>query len=472
MAQPVKLQQKTNPAAQAAFRKAVALFEAGKIAESVAEYKEALRHDGAYASAWINLGTSLRKLGHFEASAACSLRALALSPQNPSYLTNLGNCLVDLDRLNEALAAHAEAVRLRPDDFLARRNYSIALREAGRFEEALMFFQALGKEKPEDVSLKWEEALTYLQLGRYQEGWKAFEIRWQLPNMQERRSKTASRWRGEDVSGKTLLIYEEQGFGDSILCSRYIPLIQKRGGNVIVECKPALHRLFSAVPGVTRLAEPGQIMTGFDYHIPMMSLPGIFGTDLSTVPPPATLYTAPAPPPEVARLLALGKNRFKVGIVWSGSVTFANNRKRAVSAERFLPLAEIPGIQLYSLQKGPREKDLDASGAGALIPELGPHLNDFSETAAVLKELDLVIMTDSSVAHLAGSLDVPVWNLLSYRPYWLYLSERQDRPWYSSMRLFRQPVPGDWDSVFKKVGEELKKRVAAQENCEPLQKRA
>ena len=153
-------------------------------------------------------------------------------------------------------------------------------------------------------------------------------------------------------------------------------------------------------------------------------------------------------------------------------MTFANNRKRAVSAERFLPLAEIPGIQLYSLQKGPREKDLDTSGAGALIPELGPHLNDFSETAAVLKELDLVIMTDSSVAHLAGSLDVPVWNLLSYRPYWLYLSERQDCPWYSSMRLFRQPVPGDWDSVFKKVGEELKKRVAAQENCEPLQKRA
>ena len=166
-------------------------------------------------------------------------------------------------------------------------------------------------------------------------------------------------------------------------------------------------------------------------------------------------------PPRVSHLLALGQKRLKVGIIWSGNVAFFNNRKRAVDVTRFLPLAEIPGVQLYSLQKGPRENDLAACGADELILKLGPELNDFSETAAVLKQLDLVIMTDSSVAHLAGSLGVPVWNLLSRSAYWLYLTEREDSPWYPSMHLFRQPKAGDWDSVFNKVKSALEKAANA-----------
>jgi hypothetical protein len=149
-----------------------------------------------------------------------------------------------------------------------------------------------------------------------------------------------------------------------------------------------------------------------------------------------------------------------VGIIWSGSVTFKRNRKRAVSLERFLPLATIPGVQLYSLQKGPCEKEVAEHGAQGLILEFGPHLNDFADTAAVLKELDLVIMTDSSVAHLAGTVGCPVWNLLCSHAYWIYLSEHADCLWYKSMRLFRQPLPGDWDGVFKTVAEELEKTVA------------
>jgi hypothetical protein len=153
-------------------------------------------------------------------------------------------------------------------------------------------------------------------------------------------------------------------------------------------------------------------------------------------------------------------------------VTFLNNGKRAVDASRFLGLSSIPGVQLYSLQKGPLEKELADCGGDGLILPLGPHLNDFSETAAVVKELDLIIMTDSSVAHLAGSLDVPVWNMLCYRPYWLYLASRSDTPWYPSMRLFRQPEPGDWDSVFTEVADELRKAVAAKTTAPRAKKRA
>ncbi len=164
--------------------------------------------------------------------------------------------------------------------------------------------------------------------------------------------------------------------------------------------------------------------------------------------------------PEVLRLLRLAENRFKIGIVWSGNPHFVENHKRATGITPFLHLATVPGVQLFSLQKSPQEEDISSAGAEALVTKLGPYLHDFADTAAVLRRLDLVIMTDSSVAHLAGTIGSPVWNLLSFRPFWLYQSKRLDSPWYPSMRLFRQTRPGDWGSVFAEVFQELKLVVA------------
>lgn len=454
MAQPIVVADTSAPAVQALFKRAIVLYQAGKVREAIALYGDVVRIDAGHVSAWTNLGMALRQIGRFEASVAATKRALELKPENASVLTNLGNCLVDMDRLDEAVAVHEKALALRPDDFLMRRNYSITLREACAFEQAMVHFNILRDMRPDDITIEWERALTYLQLGQYTQGWDAFEIRWKLQGIAEK-SSDKPRWRGEDINGKTLLVYEEQGFGDTILCSRYIPMIAALGGRVILECKKPLHQLMSALTGIAAIIEPGQVPTSFDYHIPMMSLPQVFKTELSNIPMPATLYAAQKPPVEAQRLLDLGKGRFKVGIVWSGSVTFANNRKRAVAATRFLKLTEVPGVQLYSLQKGPCEKDLHECNGNDVILELGPHVQNFAETAAVLKELDLVIMTDSSVAHLAGSLGVPVWNLLCYRPYWLYLTGRDDTPWYPSMRLFRQTKPGDWDELFSRVMDEL-----------------
>ncbi|MFH1159088.1 MAG: tetratricopeptide repeat protein [Pseudomonadota bacterium] len=463
MAHSLKNKAPVKPAPGPHFKKGVALYEAGKLKEACEVYRQALLADPDDFRAWLNLGMTLRQLGHKEAAIVCAQRALESSPANPSILTNYGNCLTDFGRKDEALAAHALAVKARPEDFLARKNYAIALCEFGEFEESLLHLQVAQKIKPQDAGVAWDIALSYLYLGRLQEGWKSFEARWKMPSM-KKRACDAPLWQGEDLSGKTILIYEEQGFGDSILCSRYIPMVCARGGKVILECKKPLHRLFSSLQGISRIVEPGGVDIPFDYHIPMMSLPGVFGTGLETIPPPPRLHIPASPPPEAQRLLNFGEGRFKVGIVWSGSVTFASNHKRAVDAARFLPLAGIPGVQLYSLQKGPREKDLADCGGTGLIPELAPYLNDFADTAAVLKQLDLVIMTDSAVAHLAGSIGVPVWNLLHHHPYWLYLSEREDCPWYPSMRLFRQSRPGDWDSVFNNVAAALKKEVARKQN--------
>lgn len=308
--------------------------------------------------------------------------------------------------------------------------------------------------------------MALLDMGDFARGWEDFRSRWKLGQLTERNYK-APLWQGEDFAGKTIVVHEEQGFGDTILASRYLPLVKARGGRVILQCNPVLHRLFGAVPGVDKIVCFDTLTDAYDYYVPMMSLPGIFKTDFTNIPPAPPLFAPPSPPPQAARLLDAGKGRLRAGIVWSGSTTFSRNRKRAVEARRFLPFAEIPGVQLYSLQKGPREKDLADCGGQALVWELGPFLHDFSDTAAVIRELDLVIMTDSSVAHLTASLGKPVWNLLCFRPYWLYTSVREDCAWYPAMRYFRQPEPGDWDSVFRETHAALEKLAAEKTQQNP-----
>jgi tetratricopeptide (TPR) repeat protein len=429
------------------------------IAETVQRYRGRLQENPDDAGAWDNLGKILKSLGHNNAALACLNRALELTPNSPSLLSARGVLLSAMDRLEEAVDSHAAAHAAKPDDFTIRYNYAITLCEAGRLKEAVAHFKALCDLQPKNSVLKWDYSITCLHAGLFKEGWEAYEARWQHHGMKKERESNQPRWKGEDLTGKTVLIYEEQGFGDTILCTRYIPMVKARGGNIIFECKRNLHRLFQAIPGIDKIVDPGFPDGSFDYQIPLMSLPGIFGTGFDSIPPVVPMHV-PELPPASARLLELGRDRFRVGVVWSGSDSFLRNHQRAVHARRFLPLAEIPGVQLYSLQKGPHEKELAECGGRSLIWELGPHLNDFADTAAVLKKLDLVIMTDSSVAHLSGTLGCPVWNLLSYYNYWLYLTVREDSPWYPSMRLLRQPDPGNWDALFKKTSAELKKAVA------------
>ena len=418
-------------------------------------YRQLLQVAPDVSAFWRNLSIALRGLNHYAASLACAKRAEVLDPCSET-LVNVSDSLVCLDRLEEALGLLSKALQAEPENIQYRRRYADVLRQCWRFEEALVQIDLACKIEPNDVETNWQRAVTNLTLGRYKDGWKDYEVRLKRGNI-KLTPYSAPRWAGEDLAGKTILLYEEQGFGDTILAARYIPLVKQRGARVIFGCRPVLHKLFSTIPGIDRFVLEGAIGEKLDYHTSLLSLPGLFGTALETIPPIAKLCPAEKPPAVVSQLLERGKDRFKVGIVWSGSPHFKNNHKRAVAFSRFLPLMEIPGTQFYSLQQGPAAAELTAAGAEGFVFDLGPHLKDFAETAAVLQELDLVIMTDSSVVHLAGTLGRPVWNLLAYDAYWLYMAGRSDSPWYPSLRLFRQPKPGDWDSVFREAAAELGK---------------
>src|SRR3972149_1452920 len=253
------------------------LSEQRKIAGLIQTYERLLQADPDNASAWVGLGTILQRTGRDNTALACVNRALEISPDKPSFLSQRGYCLAALDRMDEALEAHAAALRLEPGSFMIRANYALALSVFDRHEEALALFESLCAMQPENSDMQLYRAVAYLHLARFKEGWEAFECRWKYGKMKERKY-AAPRWRGEDLAGKTILVYKEQGFGDTILCARYIPLVKARGGRVILECQGGLHRLFRSIPGIDKMVdrqqlkmvERQQLDESFDCHIPVM----------------------------------------------------------------------------------------------------------------------------------------------------------------------------------------------------------
>lgn len=413
------------------------------------------RDDGA----WSMLGHLLRRAGKLEGAIACHRRGLEIAPANAGIWSNLGNALVEAGRFDEALAAHGEALRLEPDTPTFLFNNAVALRKSGRFKETLAVIGravAGGTATPE---LRWERALARLQIGDYVHGFADYEARRGLASYHGRPPSERA-WNGGPLDGRTLFLFAEQGFGDALLAARYVPLVTARGGRVLYECHPELRRVLSGL-GVDDVLQPGSPPPAFDVEASQMSLPGLFGTTLASIPPPVTLTVPDAAREKAAhRLGAREPGTLRVGIVWSGRVTFADNGRRATSLSRFLRFAEVPGVRLYSLQKGPPEAELaDCGVAGCLVTPLGPDLDDFADTAAMLEQLDLVIMTDSSVAHLAGSLGKPVWNLVQHVPYWIYGFSGDRTPWYPTMRLFRQGPDQDWEPVFVRAAEALREEV-------------
>ncbi|KAA0677970.1 tetratricopeptide repeat protein [Roseomonas genomospecies 6] len=408
--------------------------------------------------AWSTLGLLLRRAGRLEAAIACHRRGLEFAPDKAGIWSNLGNALTEAGRIEEGVAAQAEALRLDPGNATVLHNGVVALRKAGRFREALALIdQAMIRPTPE---LQWERALVRLQVGDYVHGFTDYEARRGLAAYHGR-TPSGLPWDGGPLEGRTILLSAEQGFGDALLMARYVPLVRALGGRLLYECHAELRRVLAGLE-VDGFVPAGGPVPAFDVEASQMSLPGLFGTTLASVPPPVRL-TIPVEAREKAarRLGAREPGTLRVGIVWSGRVTFADNGRRAASLARFLRFAEVPGVRLYSLQKGPPEAELAGLGpAGRLVTPLGPDLEDFADTAAMLEQLDLVIMTDSAVAHLAGSLGTPVWNLVQHVPYWVYGCSGAHTPWYPTMRLFRQGRDLDWGPVFAAVADALRDEVS------------
>lgn len=445
------------PAVEAALAEGHRLYGKGEIAAAAEAWARALRLDPSHASAWANLGVALRVLGDPEAAVLCHRQALGLGGGGAGTLGNLGNALKDLDRYEESIPCHRRAVELEPDKPGHHHNMGIALRQAGRYDEAAEAFEHALKLNPDAQTIRWDLALTYLHRGEFAKGWPLYEARWQLGDLAMPRLQ-APLWQGEALQGKTILLHSEQGFGDAIQCVRYAAALKQRGAaRVVLDCKPPLERLFATAPGVDQIVPRGQPLPPHDLHCPLNSLPGRFGTHTTDIPGSVPFLAAPeGAAAKFAPSLALAGTRLKVGIVWSGSVTFKDNKHRATTLARFLRHFGLPEVCLFSLQKGPPEAELRALGPDAPLVDLAPLIEDFADTAAAIGALDLVLMTDSSVAHLAGALGRPVWVLLTHHAHWLWMeNDRDTTPWYPSMRFFRQPRVNDWDTPFEQAAAAL-----------------
>lgn len=400
-------------------------------------------------SVWalVGLGISYRAQKKYDAAEACYRRALLIAPNNAEIHSNLSNLMKDADRMGESLKHGEKAVEIEPDHYTFINNLAVNYREAMESEKSLQMYKECEKHRPDDPVTKSDIGFVSMYLNDLDTAWDYFEWRLKTDQVPFPDTMPIPKWEGEtDTQDKKLLIISEQGFGDSILMSRFLPLMAEKFKDVYVSCKPPLAPLFEHLP--VKLVNHEKIsLRGYDYYTPMMSIPRHVEKDWHKWPAmPKLSVTA-----QSQQKYAFLDNYFipkKVGIVWSGSVTFKNNEKRSASLEYFMALAaKHPNIQFFSFQKGEREEDLKTFGAGTVLP-LGHSFQTFSDTAAALQHMDMIIMTDSALAHLAGAFDVPVLNLLNYRPYWLYTPKSHTTTLYNTMRFIHQPAPNDWDAVF------------------------
>lgn len=441
---------------ETAFRMAVQRQQAGDGAEAVRIYQQIVAVDPGFAPAWINCGVALRTLGCIEAGVACLKRGVALKPEDAGARSNLGNALRAAGRLEEARDSHLAAIERDGAVGSFVYNLGLVLRDLGDLDGAITRFdaaEALGYDPPD---LKWDRALARLLCGDLQRGFEEYEWRWQISDAKPR-GLTGPAWSGEDLTGKTLLVYAEQGFGDTIQFVRYLPLLVARAKTVVFECQEPLARLFRASPaceGVTVVSRDVDPLPDYDAQVALLSLSHLTGTPL--VPAETPYLAPPADRPRIANRA----DGVHVGLVWAGKPSHRNDRNRSLTLTDLAPLLEVPGAFFYSLQLGDPADRIAPLGYPGLITDLRPVIKDFADSAALLGSLDLLISADTAPAHLAGALCRPVWTMLPFAPDWRWQSGRDDSPWYPTMRLFRQTQPCRWEDVVERLRVALEARIA------------
>jgi tetratricopeptide (TPR) repeat protein len=440
------------------------LNEQGKLDEAVACFRRVLEIKPDFAEAHSSLGNALHEQGKLEEAAVCHHRALELNPDFAEAHSNLGAVLQDWDKLDDAVACYRRALELKPDYAQAQSNLGTAFMYQGKLDEALACYRRTLELSPDFADAHWGRAFTWLLTGNWQHGWPEYEWRWQMKGATPRRLPQPL-WSGEPLTGRTILLHVEQGIGDTIQFIRYASIIKPQGAAVVLECPKPLIALLEGCPGVDQFVGQREDLPAFDVHTPLLSVPGILKTSPETVPAKIP-YLFPRPAlVEQWRERLIEIDGFKVGISWQGNPKYRGDRSRSIPLRRFAPLAQIPGVCLISLQKGVGTDQLaevrNLFPVTDLAAELDEQSGPFMDTAAVMKNLDLVITSDTASAHLAGALGVPVWVALSFVPDWRWLLDRSDSPWYPTMQLFRQKERGNWQGVFEEIKNALCQRLAS-----------
>jgi Tfp pilus assembly protein PilF len=442
------------------------LREQGKLAEAVVTCQQALRLRPDYAEAHNNLGIALEKQGKLVEAEASYRQALRLLPDFAEAHNNLGNVLQTQGKLTEAVASYQQALRHRPDYPEAHRNLGLTLRDEGQLEEAMISLECALRLKPDFADAHHSRSQLWLLQGDFEQGWPEYEWRWQIQELRNAPSsrRPEPRWDGSALDGKTILLHVEQGVGDTLQFIRYASVVKERGATVVVECPSALMGVLAGCPGIDRLVRQGGPLPACDVQAALLSLPGLCGTTLATIPAKVPYLIA-----DRARVAhwqegLAGLSGFKVGICWQGNPGHQQDAQRSVLLSRLAPMAKIPGLRLVSLQKGPGQEQWTARPRSWPVVDLPDQRQELSQawedTAALICALDLVITVDTAVAHLAGALAMPVWVPLPFSPDWRWLLGRENSPWYPTMRLFRQPQRGNWDEVFDRIAGEVSRKLS------------
>jgi len=446
-----------EPGAETCLNLAHALRRTGRSREAAARYRQAIDLQPNFPSAHNNLGNLLRENGQLEEAIASYQKALDLKPDYLEALNNLGSALLENGKPEQAISLYRRALALRADVPELHNNLGKALRANGDGAGALAAHEKVLSLSPDHADAHWNRALMLLLSGQFEQGWEEYEWRWQVPEFKSPRRKFSRHlWMGQPLNGRRILLHAEQGFGDTIQFCRYAPLVAALGGRVILECPPELHRLLQSLPGVEELIASGQELPPFDLHCPLLSLPRALPTTLQNVPS-AVSYLRPGP-----ELISRWKNRLefpkdhlRIGINWAGSAANPNDRNRSIPLQTLAPLAQCPNALFYNLQTGPAADQARSDSNAFAFVNQPLAFEDFSDTAGLIANLDLILSVDTAIVHLAGAMAAPVWALLPFAPDWRWLLGRQDSPWYPTMRLFRQPRVGDWDSVVQDAASEL-----------------
>jgi len=408
-----------NPPSALPRQLALAFQKSNRWQEAETWYRKALEeHPTAFVCN--NLALVLEQRFAFAEAESLLRRAIGLRPEFAEAFSNLGNVMLAAGRPDEAVLAYSQAIDLKP-------GYPVA---------------------------HYNRAHARLTLGEFEAGWNDYEYRWQWEGFPHRKPNfTKPEWTGDDLQGRTLLVYNEQGLGDTIQFGRCLALAAARGGRVLFSCPRELRTLFESLAGISQFVEPNQPPPHFDLHAPLMSLPRLCGIRLDNIPGHTPYLTAP--PAERFPLPPRTPGRLRVGVVWAGGTRFPKDGLRSLTAQHFLPLFQNTPCDFFSLQAGPKAAELKSLPGDVKIADVGSRLRDFADTAAVMAQLDLVISTCTSTLHLAGALARPAWGLLSYAADWRWMRWREDSPWYPTLRLFRQSAPGDWAGVLRRAQQAL-----------------
>ncbi|QQA42729.1 hypothetical protein [Pelagovum pacificum] len=433
---------------------ALAAHRSGDDAKALRLYAQYLSGNPDDGTMWSNLGVLHRVNQRYEQSLRAHRRAARLKPEATSVLNNFANTLNDVGLYDESINVRHRFLALSPDDANQKALVGRAMRGKGDYDAAIDWLRRCMAEHPEESELELQLAFALLGRGDYEEGFRRYDARWRSDEM-KKVDYPYPKWDGEDLAGKRVLVVPEQGFGDAVLTLRFLPALKARGAEVGVLVERPMHRLFAELEGADRIELQISRTEPFDFRIPYMDLPKLGLTSRADVPAPAKLALHQDSRSRARGFVGPYRDVLRVGVVWSGSATYKGNAFRSFSHTDLLPLSDVPGVQLFSLYKGPFLEPYRGDGSEAFILDTASSDRDFADCAATMMEMDLIVTSDTATAHIAGSLGIPTWVVLHWDSFWVYSHHGETTPWYPSMRLFRQPEPRNWEEPLARVRTEL-----------------